>query len=292
MTTMIRVSVAAVAVLIVARLPAQEQRVEVHVEPDLVYGKAGDMDLKLDLAMPQDGEGPFPALVCIHGSEWWQTGSRKDLARTISELAAHGYVAVSVEYRLAPAAKFPAAIEDCKAAVRWLRANATRYRINPDRIGAIGFSAGAHLACLLGTTDASAGLEGAGGNPEQSSRVQAVVSFFGPTDFTKKTWSKEAEEALLVPFFGAPFDGKPELYRQASPITHASADDPPFLFFHGSADPCVALRHSKALAARLQAVGVPAAVIELQGEGHGWKGPRLLQSIEQMQAFLDGQLKK
>jgi acetyl esterase/lipase len=267
------------------------QQPRVRVEPDLVFGKGGTTDLKLDLAMPQEG-GPFPAVVCIHGSEWWQTGSRKDLARTIEALADHGFVAVSIEYRLAPAAKFPAAVEDCKAAVRWLRANAARYRIDIDHIGAVGFSGGASLACLLGTTDAGDGLEGQGGNPEQSSRVQAVVSFFGPTDLTTKTWSKEAEEALLVPFFGARFDERPDLYKKASPVSHVRSDAPPFLFFHGSEDPCVAIRHSRVLAERLRAVGVPALLVELQGEGHGWKGPRLRQSIQQMQTFLDGRLKQ
>src|SRR5207302_1958823 len=131
-----------VLLLVASVTTAQAERVEIQAQPDLVFGKGGDVDLKLDLAMPRDGDGPFPAVVCIHGSEWWQTGSRKDLARTIEGLAGHGYVAVSIDYRLAPAAKFPAAIEDCKAAVRWLRANAARYRIDADHVGAVGFSAG------------------------------------------------------------------------------------------------------------------------------------------------------
>src|SRR5712691_3000594 len=121
--------------------------------------------------MHKDGTAPFPALVCIHGGGW-RIGNRQQLDQSIETFAGRGYVAVTVSYRLAPQAKFPAQIEDCKATVRWLRANAKDLKINPERIGALGFSAGAHLACLLGTTDERDGLEGDGGNPKQSSRVQ------------------------------------------------------------------------------------------------------------------------
>src|SRR5262245_46578472 len=109
-------------------------------------------------------------------------------------LARRGYVAATVSYRLVPTARFPAQIEDRKAAVRWLRANARKYHINPDRICAIGLSAGANLSCLLGVTDKKDGLEGTGDNPQLLSRVQAVVSFFGRTDFTRRNWNKELEE--------------------------------------------------------------------------------------------------
>src|SRR5262249_59047966 len=120
------------------------------------------------------GDGPVPVVVGLHGGGW-RMGKRQDLAKLTELLAAQGFAAARVSYRLAPQHQFPAQIEDCKAAVRWLRANAKKYKLNPDRVGAVGFSAGAHLACLLGTADQSAGLEGNGGNPEQSSRVQAVV---------------------------------------------------------------------------------------------------------------------
>ena len=141
--------------------------------------------------------------------------------------ARKGYVAVTISYRLAPDAKFPAQIEDCKAAVRWLRANAKKYRIDPDHIGVVGFSAGGHLCCLLGVTDKKDGLEGEGGNADQSSRVQAVVSYFGPTDLCEKTWSKDVEEKVLAPFVGASFDDKPALYKKVSPITYVPKDAPP-----------------------------------------------------------------
>ena len=266
-------------------------KVQVRVERDLVYGKGGGEELRLDLAMPGEGDGPFPAVVCLHGGGW-RSGNRQQLGQTIEALAGRGYVAVTVSYRLAPGARFPAQIEDCKAAVRWLRANAGKYKVNPDRIGGLGFSAGAHLACLLGTTDKTAGLEGSGGNPESSSRVQAVVSFFGPTDFTAKTWSKEIEDNVFLPFLGARFEDSPEVYRKASPVSYVSKDDPPFLFFHGTEDKLVNIRQSKVLAEKLKEAGVEAKVVVMEGEGHGWRGAALGRTIEQTLAFFDGHLKK
>src|SRR5215510_9833699 len=160
---------------------AAGQESEIRVERDIVYGKGDQMDLQLNLAIPK-GKGPFPAVVCIHGGGWYR-GQRQDMDFMTELLARRGFVAATVSYRLVSTARFPAQIEDCKAAVRWLRANAAKYHIDPDRIGAIGPSAGGHLACLLGVTEKKDGLEGSGGNPDHSSGVQAVVSFFGRTNF-------------------------------------------------------------------------------------------------------------
>src|SRR5262245_52883934 len=204
------------------------------LEKDIVYGKGGAVELQLDLAMPA-GQGPFPAVICIHGGGW-RYGNRKDLAMVIEKLAAKGYVAATISYRLTDKAPFPAQIEDCKAAVRWLRANAAKYQVDPDRIGCVGMSAGAHLACLLGTCRKEDGLEGQGGNPGQSSQVQCVVSIFGPTDLSARTWDKTIEENLLVPFMGGKIEDKPEIYKKASPIMYVHKGTPPFLFFHGTED--------------------------------------------------------
>jgi acetyl esterase/lipase len=164
---------------------------EVVVEENITYGKAGDTELKLDLARPQ-GEGPFPAIVFIHGGGW-SGGSRQAYRGQIQEAAKRGYVAATISYRLmkfdekkkqttTAAPIFPAQIHDAKAAIRWVRANAKKYHVDPDRIGVTGGSAGGHLSLLVGLTDPASGLEGESGNPEQSSRVQAVVNYFGPTD--------------------------------------------------------------------------------------------------------------
>jgi acetyl esterase/lipase len=284
------VFVGALMLVAVPSLCLAQGKPAVVVERDLVYGKGGDTDLKLDLAMPKEGTGPFPAVVCIHGGAW-REGNRQDLSKTIEVFAGRGYVAVTVSYRLSDVAPFPAQIEDCKAAVRWLRANAQKYKIDPERIGALGFSAGAHLACLLGTARKDDGLEGNGGNPEQSSRIQAVVSFFGPTDLTTKDWSDHVEKDILIPFLGGTIDEKPEQYRKASPVQYASKESPPFLFFHGTEDKLVGIRQSQMLAKKLRTAGVAADIVEMEGEGHGWHGSKLEMTIEQTMIFLDKQLK-
>jgi len=270
---------------------AEDKPKEIQVERDLVYGKGGDTDLHLDLAMPKTGDGPFPVVICVHGGGWIQ-GKRQDMGKTIEVLAGRGFVAVTPTYRLAPDSKFPAQIEDCKAAVRWVRANAKKYKINPDRIGAIGFSAGAHLSCLLGVTGKEDGLEGKGGNPDESSRIQAVVSFFGPTDLTLNDWSEDVEKRILIPFLGDTIKNKPDLYKKASPVTYVTKEAPPFLFFHGEKDMLVHVEQSKMLAEKLTKAGVSAKVVIVEGEGHGWAGKKLTDNIEEMVGFLDEKLKK
>jgi acetyl esterase/lipase len=263
----------------------------VHLEPDLIYSQADGTPLRLDLARPPEGAGPFPAVVCIHGGGW-VGGSRKQMSTTIEVLARRGYVAVVPDYRLAPKHPFPAAVEDCKAAVRWLRGNAERYRIDSNRIGTVGLAAGGHLACLLGVTNPEDGLEGAGGYPDRSSKVQAVVSFFGPTDLTAGVWSKQARELNLVPFLGGSLAEKPEVYRKASPLHYPCKEGPPFLFLHGSADSTVPLQQSEDLAARIRQGGGSATVVTFSGEGHRFKDPKILQqSIDQMLTFFDKALK-
>lgn len=264
---------------------------DIAVERDLTYAKVGETELKLDLAMPKAGSGPFPAVVFLHG-EGWRAGKRQQMNHFIEGMARLGYVGIGVDYRLVPAARFPAPVEDCKAAVRWLRAHAAQYRIRADRIGAVGFSAGGHLASMLGVVREADGLEGAGGNAGQSSRVQAVVSFFGPTDFSTRDWPRDLETEVIAPFLGGSFAERPDAYRKASPIHYASAEAPPFLFFHGSDDALVPVDQSRRLAAKLQALGVPATLVVLQGEGHGFSDADNQKSMQRMLDFLAERLER
>ena len=263
---------------------------DIAIERDLVYGKGADSELKLDLAVPLKGDGPFPAVVFLHG-EGWRAGNRQQMSHFIEGMARLGYVGVTVEYRLVPAARFPAQLEDCKAAVRWLRANAQRYRIRSDRIGVVGFSAGGHLASMLGVTGNQMAFEGVGGNPRESSRVQAVVSFFGPTDFSTRDWPRDLEEQVIAPFLGGSFADKPDLYANASPVNHVDVDAPPFLFFHGTEDKLVPVDQSKRLARKLETVGVPTQMITLDREGHGFTDASNQRSMQQMLDFLGTWLK-
>jgi acetyl esterase/lipase len=210
----------------------------------------------------------------------------------IEGVAGLGYVGVTVAYRLVPAARFPAQLEDCKAAVRWLRANAAKYRINPERIGVVGFSAGGHLASMLGVTGKKDELEGAGGNPGQSSRVQAVVSFFGLTDFSTRDWPRDLEKGVIEPFLGGSFADHGDEYRRASPITYVTRDAPPFLFFHGSEDKLVPVDQSKRLGEKLRNAGVFAEVNVLEGEGHGFTDATNQKAMRRMLDFLDAHLKR
>ena len=201
-------------------------RADVTIEQDIVYGKGGDVDLKLDLAHPKEGDGPFPGLILIHGGGW-SGGNRQSFKPLMQQAAERGYVAVTISYRLTqpdPKTKagkvpFPAQIEDCKCAVRWLKANAKKYKVDPDRIGVGGGSAGGHLSLLVGFTDASSNLEGSGGHADQSSRVHAVVNIFGPTEMAECWKLSPQARPFIQGLIGTPEDA-PEAFKAASPVTY------------------------------------------------------------------------
>jgi acetyl esterase/lipase len=238
------------------------------VQRDVTYGTVDGIDLKMDIYYPTKANGLVPAVLHVHGGGW----TKGDKALTagiidIIRLLRHGYLVASINYRLAPKYKFPAHIQDVKCAVRYLRAHAIEYGIDPDHIGAFGGSAGGHLVALLGTTDDSAGFDDSGGWPQQSSRVQAVANMFGPSDLT--TIFKGAMPSLLIQVFGTR-DRNSESIVKASPITHVTADDPPFLILHGNRDKLVPVSQSQILHEKLLAADVSSTLIIVKNAGHGF----------------------
>ena len=228
-------------------------------------------DMKLDLYLPKNVEGRLLVTVWIHGGGWSQ-GTRNN--PQTPWVARHGYAVASIEYRLSGQANFPAQIHDCKAAIRWLRANADTYNLDPNRIAAIGGSAGAHLALLLGLTCGVEVLEGDGGNPDQSSCVKTVVNLFGPTDMAaharaRLSYNRKDYENAAEKLIGAPFAEAPEKYEAASPTTYITADDPPILTIHGDKDEVVPIEQARLLHMKLTEAGIHSTFYELVGAGHG-----------------------
>ena len=258
---------------------------KVKIERDIVYTKAGATELKLDVARPAEGDGPFPAVLVIHGGAW-RGGDKGHMGSLLQEFANHGYVAVSPQYRFCPKEVFPAQVHDVKAAVRWLKSNAKTYRVDPERIGAIGFSAGGHLALMLGVTGPSDGLEGdvAAGAPD--TRLKAVVNYFGPTDLAAKD-IPDVSKPLVRDFLGATAEEKPELAAKASPRTYVSSDDPPILTFQGTRDPLVPFTQAIELAEAMTEKHVPGRVELMVGAQHGWGGAELEHTKDETYRFFD-----
>lgn len=216
----------------------EKQPDTVAAQLDVVYAQYGDRKLHVDLFAPKAGAGPFPAIVFVHGSGW-DSGNRTEYRPMAQQLAARGYVCACIEYRLSGEAKFPAAIQDCKAAVRWLRANAKEQRIDPQRIAAVGGSAGGHLVGLLATSGKVEKFEGDGGNAKHSSAVQAAVNMAGTMDMTMPHFIERVRKNPkdhAARFLGAGYDDNPKLYVEASPLTHLDRHTPPILFMDGEHD--------------------------------------------------------
>lgn len=252
-----------------------------QVYKDLEYVLGGHERQKLDIYVPPAAEGAMPLIVWVHGGAW-QAGS-KDGCPALRFLA-EGYVVASINYRLSQHAIFPAQIIDCKAAIRYLRANAAKYHIDPERIGVWGASAGGHLVALLGTTGDVTKFD-EGPNLEQPSRVQAVCDFFGPTDFLKigDFGSKMDHYLANSPasrLIGGPVKENDKAVQNANPITYVSKDDPPFLIVHGDADPLVPHNQSELLQAALEAAGVKSRLHIVKGGGHGFNDPEVNTMVE------------
>ncbi len=289
-------AVLAAGLSFVSPAPAQKPAARVAVpegvvfEPDVEYARPAGQPLQLDLARPAEGAGPFPAVVCIHGGGF-RAGSRQGYDGLCLKLAQQGYVAVTVTYRLAPRYPFPAAVHDVKAAVRWLRANAAKYHIDPERIGATGGSAGGHLAQFLGVTADVKQFEGDGGNARQSSRVCCVVNYYGPSDFTK-SYGKSVDAAEVLPLFlGGNLEKERRRHIAASPLYWVTPNAAPTLCVHGTEDRYVAHEQAVWLVERLKAADVEADLLTLEGAGHGFKGKDAETAEKAMLAFFARHLK-
>lgn len=258
-------------------------------EVDVTYGQTyverDSGPVKADVYVPR-GEGPFPGVLVVHGGAW-RMGNRAQLGGVAQLLAEHGFTAVAISYRLAPQYKFPAQIDDCKAAVRWMRTEAAKWKIDPERIGGFGYSAGAHLVSLLGTTGPDDGLEGAADSATlPSTRLQAVAAGGAPCDFR----ILPPAEDFLAFWLGGSRGETPEQYRLASPASFVTPDDPPFFFFHGENDQLVPLMSPTQMRQELAAAGVAAELYVVPKLGHiACCMDRT--AIDRAVAFLEQQLK-
>ncbi len=237
----------------------------VKLTEGIEYGRVGEHALKLDLYRPAAATGRVPGVILIHGGGW-KGGNRAIYRFYCVALAEKGYAAATMSYRFSTVAPFPAALQDTKCAVRWMRANAAKYGIDPDRIAVAGGSAGGHLAMMVGYTPGVPELEGDGGNPGVSSRVQAVIDLYGPTDLTTEFARRQG---VVVQFMGGkPYEEAEALYKQASPMTHVTRDAPPTLILHGTVDDIVPVEQADALAKRLKDLGAPFHYVRFEGWPH------------------------
>jgi acetyl esterase/lipase len=288
----------AVALLVLAtaqRATAQKKDEKPFKLPDSVellrdveFGTGGKRPLKMHILRPKTlPREPMPVLVWIHGGGW-QKGSKDSGILRLASFAERGYFCASAEYRLSDEAIFPAQIEDCKCAIRFLRAKASQFKIDPDRIGVWGSSAGGHLVALLGTSEYVKELEGRGGWAEHSSRVNAVCDFCGPSDFFKIVGNSDGAKGPVGKLFGGGPAAKTDLAKLASPVTHVTKNAPPFLIVHGDKDTLVPLEQAKILHDALTKAGVPATLYVAEGQGHGLGGPEVNRTVQE---FFDKQFK-
>lgn len=275
--------------------PRQTQPSEdMRILRDLEYVPGGHERQKLDLYLPKEKGAARPLVIWIHGGAWLN-GSKDHCPA--APLFKEGYAVASINYRLSQHAIFPAQIEDCKAAVRWLRAHAGEYGIDPKKVGVWGASAGGHLAALLGTAGDVKEFD-RGENLDQSSAVQVVVDYFGPTDLLKmaeqadpkSTFDHNGPESPESRLVGGAVQFNSKQAKQASPITFVSENDAPMLLVHGTADPLVPAEQSRSLHTALIKKKVPAKLHLVEGAGHGnGFGPREAAAVKEFLAqYLKG----
>ncbi len=241
----------------------------------------------LDLYLPKRDKNKVaqkksPVIIWVHGGSW-RYGDKKDTPATA--FAQRGFAVASLNYRLIDKAKFPAQIQDCKAAIRWLRAHAAEYNLDPDRFAAFGMSAGGHLVALLGVTNDDKQFDNVGGNEKYSSKVQCVCDWCGPTDlFTLQKQSEKEQTKLdwvgkdspLRLFLGDSPEKVPQIGKQASPVTYVKAHEPPFLIMHGSKDQVVPFAQSQELYDALKKENNDVQLITVKGGEHNFASAETL----------------
>lgn len=262
--------------------------------PNLEYVSGGHERHKLDLFLPKEASEPLPLIIWIHGGAW-QNGSKDGCPPLRKGYIEQGYAVASINYRLSGHAIFPAQIEDCKAAIRWLRGHAEEYNLDPDRFGVWGSSAGGHLVALVGTSGGVSEFD-VGDFMEQSSSVQAVCDFYGPTDliafvrtpgYTKHADIHSPESKLIG---GLVLENEKQA-ASANPIEYINEDDPPFLIVHGDKDPVVPINQSELLFKAMKSHNLSVHFHTIHGAGHGGAGFDTLELNEMVLKFFDSTLK-
>jgi acetyl esterase/lipase len=273
------------------RIAGSEVPPSVRAVTGISYVQRGGHALQLDLYLPADAKaGTVPGIVFVHGGGW-RAGVRANFAPMAIRMAERGYAAATISYRLSPEALYPAAVQDARAAVRWMRTHAGEYGIDPDRIAIGGGSAGGQIAALAGVTDGLARFDPDGGPEAMSSSVQAIVNIDGLSDFTSEAARKYEDDPAKQPssagaWFGGRYAEKAALWREASPLFHVNAKTPPILFI-GSGQPRFSLGREE-MVARLREFGVPSRVVSLPETPHSfwlfepWIGP----TVEATDVFL------
>ncbi|MCZ6793962.1 MAG: alpha/beta hydrolase [Planctomycetota bacterium] len=254
---------------------------DVELKRELVYAERGGEELQLDLALPATPGKMRPAVVCIHGGGW-RAGRREVYDGVIRALAEQGYVAATVSYRFTQKAAWPAQLDDVRDAVRWLRKHAETYGIDPQRIGAMGDSAGGHLSLLLGLLP--------DGKKGEDTRLQAVVNYYGPTDLTLDEFEDDVKPLIEALAAGKRHE-KGDVYAAMSPRSYVTRTDSPVLTFHDTADRIVPVNQARVLHAALDAARIPNRLEILEGKGHGWGGADRSRTLKRTREFFDAYLK-
>jgi acetyl esterase/lipase len=293
----------AAAMLLTPLARAQSPRNSAQVESakpfqllrDVPYETVDGSDLRLDVAVPA-GPGPYPLILCIHGGAW-RMGDKSKFISMLEDFARRGYVAASMNYRFAPKYRFPSQLDDTKAALCFLKNSHQRYKIDVNHVGAVGESAGSHLAMLMSFTS-----DPKDDDPLTSTRLQAIANYYGPVDLTNwqiaplveflwKERFKESMESAMLDFLGAKSKESPEVIK-ASPLTYVSKNCPPILTFHGTLDPVVPFHQAEVLHATLRKFGVDEKLVPIPNGMHGgWTEQAKKSADEQTFAFFDQYLK-